>query len=52
MYLATTMEVTPCGWCWSTDMVHWAGVGLVLAHRLRRRSGIDLALVRCSVFAE
>ena len=35
-----------------TDMVHRADVGLVLDHRLRRRSGFDLALVRCSVFAE
>ena len=26
--------------------------GLVLDHRLRQRSGIDLALVRCTVFAE
>ena len=34
------------------DMVLWSDGGLVLYHRLRRRSGFDLALVRWSVFAE
>ena len=30
---------------------HWTNVGLMLAHRLRRRPNIDLALVQCLVFS-
>ena len=34
-----------------TNTIHWANVGLILGHRLRRRPNIKPALAQCIVFA-